>query len=258
MTWLAQNAQTHNDIQGTATLRGRRAVLILDFLLPTLILLAGTVLIRIYGLDLAWSGNFYTASGTWQGLKVPFFDLAYKYGTLPSLFIAIIAFAALLASVFFRDLKVWRRTTLYLVLAMALGPGLVVNAILKDHWGRPRPRNVTEFRGRYAFEDPLEYDPVSPGESFPSGHASMGFYIFALYFIARGRNRKASAAFFLLALCYGAALGYIRVAQGGHFVSDVLWSGELVYLVCASLYYLLRLDAFPAGTFKRINTKEAS
>ncbi len=74
----------------------------------------------------------------------------------------------------------------------------------------------------------------------------------------RGRNRKASAAFFLLALCYGAVLGYIRVAQGGHFVSDVLWSGGLVYLVCASLYYLLRLDAFPAGTFKRINTKEAS
>ena len=37
----------------------------------------------------------------------------------------------------------WQRwvrwqTALFVVLSFALGPGLVVNAILKNHWGRPR------------------------------------------------------------------------------------------------------------------------
>jgi len=37
-------------------------------------------------------------------------------------------------------------------------------------------------------------------------------------------------------------MGVARMVQGGHFPSDVLWAGGMVYLVGLSLYYLLRLD----------------
>lgn len=118
----------------------------------------------------------------------------------------------------------------------------MVNAVFKEYWGRPRPNQVTVFGGEFAYEAPLTMDPSSPGEAFPSGHASMGFYFFALYFIFRGRKKRLTAWAFILTLIYGFGLGLVRMAQGGHFVSDVLWSGGFVYLSCALLYYLLKMD----------------
>jgi len=43
-------------------------------------------------------------------------------------------------------------------------------------------------------------------------------------------------------LLYGALMGLARMIQGGHFLTDVIWSGILVYLTGLSLYYLFRLD----------------
>ena len=41
---------------------------------------------------------------------------------------------------------------------------------------------------------------------------------------------------------YGILMGVARMAQGGHFPSDVLWAWGMVYLVGVALYYLLRMD----------------
>ncbi|HCX59124.1 MAG TPA: PAP2 family protein, partial [Candidatus Cloacimonas sp.] len=65
-----------------------------------------------------------------------------------------------------------RKLYLFLVLAMIIGPGIIVNSALKENWGRPRPRDVEQFGGRYAYEAPLEIDLSSPGKSFPCGHAT--------------------------------------------------------------------------------------
>ena len=43
------------------------------------------------------------------------------------------------------------RAVLFLMATLALGPGLLVNVILKDHWGRPRPIDVTQFGGEQHF-----------------------------------------------------------------------------------------------------------
>src|SRR4051812_43027675 len=45
---------------------------------------------------------------------------------------------------------VWGLTRLrviYLLLVLAIGPGLVVNVIFKDNWGRARPRYIDTFGG---------------------------------------------------------------------------------------------------------------
>ena len=44
-------------------------------------------------------------------------------------------------------LLAWRRPALFLVLVAALGPGLLINVVFKDHYGRPRPREVQELGG---------------------------------------------------------------------------------------------------------------
>jgi lipid A 4'-phosphatase len=50
-----------------------------------------------------------------------------------------------------RRMLIGARAALFLLLTMALGPGILANVILKDHWGRARPIDVTEFHGAYHF-----------------------------------------------------------------------------------------------------------
>lgn len=231
------------DNTNTAARRGRRLVCLLDFLIPILILAIGTWLIRIYGLDLRMQEYFFR-SGIWLGREDPLCNFLYNYGTLPALVTAIGGLTVFILSFFTRNLARWRRSGLFLALVMILAPGLLVNAIFKEHWGRPRPRNVLEFTGKYEFEQPLEYDERSPGNSFPSGHASMGFYFFALYFVIRGRKKSLTPWIFIFSLAFGTLMGTARMAQGGHFASDVLWSAGFVYLSSALLYRMLDLDQF--------------
>ena len=46
-----------------------------------------------------------------------------------------------------RKLLMSGRAILFLMATLALGPGLLVNVVLKDHWGRSRPIDVTQFGG---------------------------------------------------------------------------------------------------------------
>lgn len=237
-----------NHKTGTTVHPNRRAIFWLDLLIPVLLLALGTVLIRALDLDLNWSGRFFDGKA-WTGKQVAFFDFMYDYGTLPALLLSIAGLAIFLVSLFSQRIsRLWKARGLFLLVVMLLGPGLIVNSLLKEHWGRPRPRSVSEFRSaadtlkHYSFEEVLNYDPASPGNSFPSGHASMGFYFFVLFFLFRKRGLWLSALLLLFPLVYGFGMGYVRVAQGGHFPSDVLWSGGIVYLTCAAAYYLLKLD----------------
>jgi lipid A 4'-phosphatase len=57
------------------------------------------------------------------------------------------------------------RAALFLVATLILGPGLVVNVALKDHWSRPRPIHVAEFGGSERFVpwwDPAPATGIAP------------------------------------------------------------------------------------------------
>jgi hypothetical protein len=41
------------------------------------------------------------------------------------------------------------------------------------------------------------------------------------------------------AILYGTALGIGRIAQGGHFASDVIWAAMLVFATISALYYFV-------------------
>jgi len=127
------------------------------------------------------------------------------------------------------------RAAAFLLLSLALGPGLLVNAVLKDHWGRARPAQVTEFAGTQHFTPALiPADQCARNCSFPAGHPAMGFYLVSFAFLVRDprRRRIAEGA----AIATGALIGVARMAQGGHFLSDVVFSGLLVYGTSWLLY----------------------
>ena len=155
-----------------------------------------------------------------------FFDFIYQYGFWPANVTAVFALGILIASLFVKSFAQWRAPALVLVLTLAIGAGLITHEILKDHWGRPRPKQVTEFGGDQAFRPyykPNIFHQPEPSKSFPCGHCTTGFYFFALAFIGRRRNSKALYYTGMgLAFGLGIALSITRIAQGGHFFSDTV------------------------------------
>jgi lipid A 4'-phosphatase len=120
-----------------------------------------------------------------------------------------------------------RLAVTFLIVALAVGPGLIVNTVLKDHWGRARPSQIVAFGGAKQFTPALEpSDQCDRNCSFPAGHPAIGFYFvsFAML-IAAARPRR---IVFGAAILAGALLGLMRMAQGAHFLSDVAFSGLIV------------------------------
>ena len=129
------------------------------------------------------------------------------------------------------------RSVLFLALGLALGPGLLVNVILKDSWGRPRPMQVKEFGGALDFRPWYRTDGACPKNcSFVSGETSGAFWLVAPASLAPGALRLPAVG---LALGAGAVTAVMRVAFGGHFPSDVLFAGLFTLLLVALLRKIL-------------------
>ena len=206
---------------------------------PLLLLAAASVAFRFGNLDHTIQHWFWSADGDWRFDNSLFVDVLYRYGNIPALLVASGGLVVWSASLFVRRLKPARSLGGFLALALIVGPGLLVNGLLKEHYGRPRPRQVVEFDGSQQFRSLGEPTFNSWEKSFPSGHASMGFFWFvpAIYFWPRSRN--IAWGLIGLALLHGGLMGLGRMAQGAHWPSDVFWSAGIVY-VSAWLLYRVR------------------
>lgn len=211
----------------------------LDFIIPIAIWAVFTLIFRFTDLDLNLQAQFWQKGTGWFLKHAQPWDFIYHYSNLPALAIAIVSLVGLVWGFFQQKLRKYRKICLFLVLGMIVGPGLIVNSLLKENWGRPRPRNIQNFGGKYQYEQVLEIDPSSSGKSFPSGHASIGFYFFILFLLLRREQRKWAIVFLIFGILFGGLIGVARIVQGGHFFSDIIWSGGLGYLSSAALYYLL-------------------
>lgn len=138
------------------------------------------------------------------------------------------------------------RRTLYLLLVIAIGPGLLVNATLKDHWGRPRPAQIAPFGGSAPYTPVwLPSDSCQRNCSFVSGHVAFATLPVAGIWMTRQRRQR---LWLLSGLAGGAAMGFCRIGLGRHFLSDAVIAMLLVMLVAALVAALMqRLGAPPDG-----------
>ena len=231
-----------------AALPSRHLVIWLDFLVPIVLLVLFTIFIDAEPLIYPSRHGGIIASRAGFAQE----PLYLQIRCLPAWGVVIFALYRFVRSFFDSRYRGKRKSCLYLILVMIIGPGLVVNTALKQQWGRPRPRNIQEFGGKYRYEAPWQMDKSSPGNSFPSGHASMGFYFVTLYFL--NRHKRKSFWIGLLAFTWGALIGFVRIMQGGHFFTDVLWSAAIVWLVAALLYYSMALHKEPLILSETENT----
>ena len=124
-----------------------------------------------------------------------------------------------------------KRVTLYIVLVLALAPGLIVNSILKENWGRSRPADIVHFGGAKEFT-PAFVLSNQGGNSFSSGHGAAAFSVLGFALLARSRKKL----WISLALSYGVAVSFARIIGGGHFFSDNVTSFFIVYITTYALY----------------------
>jgi lipid A 4'-phosphatase len=188
---------------------------------------AGIALVLPWGrIDPAVSRFFYrpaTPSGPWQDAAPWPWGFLAGLTTWVALGLALTGIGLAIGA--WRASRRSMRAALVVLLGLALGPGLLVNVILKDHCHRPRPRQTLGLGGDFTYVAPLHIGPV--GKSFPCGHSAVGFACIALAGVVEARRRGARAAIVAGSLLLGALLGLGRIATGAHFVSDVLWSGIL-------------------------------
>jgi lipid A 4'-phosphatase len=183
--------------------------------------------IDLYVSRLFWDGDQFT----WA--KHPMIQVIYYHvNVLTPIFITLSLMIILYQYV---TKKVFSYTNIknvtYFLLVGIIGSAILVNAVLKDNWGRARPHQVVEFHGEKSFSPPfIMTNQCERNCSFVSGHASFGFMFIGLWFLFRKKWLLWSS------IMYGALIGGVRIVQGGHFLSDVIFSFFVMYTTAYILY----------------------
>ncbi len=197
--------------------------------------------------DTGFTALFYT-NGEFYSSDTGFGFIVYR-GVHAATAVLIVFYAIYLLISFItrktRFIGISRKTILYMALVLALGPGLLVNGVLKEHIGRARPADTQCFGGEKQFAPAFTQTNECEGNcSFVSGHAAFGFYWLTLGLLGTTVFRKRAG--YAFGMFMGLGIGLVRIMQGRHFLSDIVFAGFFVYLAAAALYWLLyvKLDKY--------------
>jgi membrane-associated PAP2 superfamily phosphatase len=193
-------------------------------------------------LDLSIENHFYEQGNdpVTHFVNSPFNNFVYNY--LSYLAFAAVGIAGLAFLISFIRNPHWRNHSLAIMLTMIIGAGLIVHVVLKEYWGRPRPRQIENYGGNQVYHPVWkpQLNPPEPSKSFTCGHCTMGFFFFALYFVGlRTGNRYLKWGGLAAAIILGAMLGWARMAQGGHFFSDVIYSAYFMWIAALMMDWLV-------------------
>lgn len=133
--------------------------------------------------------------------------------------------------------------------------GLLVNGVLKATIGRARPFSVTEFGGQQLFTPPFQYSAQCYSNcSFSSGETALiaSFFLPLCVLVwprlqRRGRLAMGGIAAGMIVLMSG-----LRIAAGGHFLSDVVMS-----ILFSALTTLFLYRALVIGRHRHLFTGDA-
>lgn len=216
--------------------------------LPLIILLlavASTLLFWFTDIDIRFTTLFYApppAFDPWPQEFNQLWQLSFYSAAFLAAFLAIGAITTLIIA---QHNFLWRSYAIYILLNLAIGPGLLINLIMKDHWGRPRPYQIENFGGTSPYLPPLAIGTKSQHKSFPSGHASIGFSLCMFWLLWRKRYPHRAKFALILSIVLGLFMGLGRIATGAHFLSDVLWSGFISFFIAWILYFcILRIPIY--------------
>lgn len=188
--------------------------------------------------DLWVSALFYEPErGFWLKFQ-PHTQFLRRLGILIPRFIVLAMMLFLVARLFWPRLrdyaslqKIW-----FLAITAILGPGLLVNLILKANWGRARPIQTDIFGGPWPFSEVwVIAGNCQSNCSFVSGEGSMAFWLLATLILAPKGSREALAGVMVV---FAATISINRIAFGGHYFSDIVLSWALTGYLMLAIYLL--------------------
>jgi lipid A 4'-phosphatase len=195
-------------------------------------------------LDIAASGLFY------DGTTFPIATNPWVNGLRNALIWAedggfVLVLIAWLASRKGPILNLPTRAWAFQAMVFLLGPGLIVNGLLKRQWGRARPFMTQDFGGNAQFSKAWEFaDQCARNCSFVSGEAAGATALaISICMILRANRHLMPLQVYqmgvVLALLLPLVTAWQRMAAGRHYLSDVVISVLLVALLAALLHWLL-------------------
>ncbi|SLN52116.1 PAP2 superfamily protein [Pseudoruegeria aquimaris] len=209
-------------------------------------LILSAILFSLYPqVDLAVSSTFHTEAG-FRIAQSPAYARARS--AMEHLY-----YAAALGSLVGFLLSLWRGTILRsprriwgtLTAVWLLGPGLIVNGILKEYWGRARPAHLAEFGGTAEFTPALlPADQCARNCSFVSGEAAGAAAFGVTLWLLSAPIGSAPLRFALRGVAVAIVIvgALLRVIAGRHFLSDVIFA---VIIVTGLALVLLHLTGRP-------------
>jgi lipid A 4'-phosphatase len=213
-------------------------------------------------LDLAGAHYFYHGGGFFGRDSFERFGRDF-FRVTP--FVVLTAYAALWLA---KRLGLWLRwapsgrALIFLIATMVIGPGLIVNLGLKDHWHRPRPAQTQDFNGPSPFRPWYDDNGACKKNcSFVSGEAATGFWMVAPASVLPPPWRGPAI---VVAFAFGFGASLLRLAFGGHYLSDVLLGGLITLIVIEVVRRLIwPRDAFERELLRRpgfrgVRRKDAS
>jgi lipid A 4'-phosphatase len=205
---------------------------IIFIILTGLAVLTGLVFAVAPGLDLAVASFFHEVAvrATMPRLYRAIEVLRFLEPVITTLAIApAIAIVALKMFWPKRPTLMPGRAALFLIVSLVLGPDLLVNAVLKEHWSRPRPGMVTGLGGAMDFKPWWDPRGACPRNcSFVSGETSSAVWLVAPALLVPAPWRTIAIGG---AAVYATAVAFMRVLIGGHFLSDVIFAAIFTGLV---------------------------
>lgn len=199
-------------------------------LLSAIFVVAALLFSTVPAIDLGVTRTFYLPGSGFPADKTTLVQAIYWFVWGGSRLAIATVLLLWLASLFTKNswLRLRRRWFGFLLLAILIGPGLIVDSGLKNHWGRARPEQIQEFGGSRHFTAPLlPANECDRNCSFVSGHVSGAAALMSFGWLAAPRRRR---NWLIGSAIVSGIVGFVRIAQGGHFVSDVLFAYYAVWL----------------------------
>jgi lipid A 4'-phosphatase len=221
-------------------MKSEKKKILLDVLIPVCLVLGSSIFFWFTELDIKIQQFFYNQDLGWIYKGHAFWDIIYKFGIFPGYMLAVVALVFLSLGYWFQRFLKWRKAAVLMIFVLIIGPGIMVNIVLKDNWGRPRPYEIEQFGGQDQYVVPGAISDAG-GKSFPCGHCSIAFYLAIPFLFLRKKYKTAAWLFLFFGTLYGLLVGLARMVAGGHFASDVLWSWGIVWLTGVGGYYLLKM-----------------
>lgn len=203
----------------------------------SLAMAAGAAFVIFPDLDLWISRAVYSPATGFLGARMSWLA-AVRAGFIVFYFgCAALSLAGLIGAAMGRARGFSRKQWLFLVVCLGVGPGLLANLTFKDQWGRARPKQVAAFGGDKLFTPALlPTKQCRKNCSFVSGEAAS---VFVAFYAAAAVVPQWTATLVVVGTAAGLTAGTVRIVQGAHFASDVIFAGLLMALAVFALSRLM-------------------